>query len=541
MTAPANPARTRTLFIGLDGCTFTVLDEMTRDRPGEGLVMPFLRSLMAGGVQARLRSTPNPLTPPAWCSIMTGKNPGEHGVFDFIRAEDQGGEVYWTLYDARDIDAETIWSICSRKNRSVAALNFPLTAPAPETLKGSIVPGFIPAKHLRRNTHPRELFERIRQQLPGFDPRELAWDFDKEKKAMESLSADETASWVRYHLPREEQWFKVAEFLLEHDAPELMAVMFDGTDKIQHQAWAWLDPALWPDQPSAHDLEMRAVCLEYFRNLDRYIERLVTLAGPQAQVFFASDHGFTASTFVLRINTFLAEKGYLHWAADDGSEMARRREASDFANLDWQRTLAYCRTPSSNGIHIRVAEKPGDPGIRPEDYESFRERLIGDLLGLRDPLSGEPVIVDVLKREDWFPGQHMRRACDLTLVLRDHGFVSIRNLSPAVVPRPQAAGTHHPDGVFMAAGPGIAAAGRVETCAIVDVAPTLLYSLGLPVPSDFEGQVPLRFFTAEQLALQPVRQGARTRGAQRRSLDQEMDAGEKRQIIEQLQMLGYME
>ena len=37
--------------------------------------------------------------------------------------------------------------------------------------------------------------------------------------------------------------------------------------------------------------------------------RLVTMAGPDTQVFFASDHGFTASTFVLRINTFLGEKG----------------------------------------------------------------------------------------------------------------------------------------------------------------------------------------------------------------------------------------
>ncbi|MGQ0700762.1 MAG: alkaline phosphatase family protein [Panacagrimonas sp.] len=538
---PEIKPRTKTLFIGLDGCTFTVLDQLTRELPGEGLTMPFLKSLMDKGVRAKLRSTPNPLTPPAWCSIMTGKNPGEHGVFDFIRAEDKGGEVYWTLYDARDIDAETIWSICSRKNRSVAALNFPLTAPAPEELKGSIVPGFIPAKHLRRNTHPRELFERIKTEIPGFDPKELAWDFDKEKQAMESLTAVETANWVRYHLPREEQWFKLAEFILDKDSPELMAVMFDGTDKIQHQAWAWLDLDLLPKNPQGHDLEMRQVCLEYFHNLDGYIEKLVTLAGPSTQVFFASDHGFTASTFVLRINSYLEEKGYLVWANSDGSEMSIRREASDFANLDWSKTTAYCRTPSSNGIHIRVAEKPGDPGIKPEEYESFREKLIADLLSLRDPDNGEQVIVDVLKREEWFPGQHMKRACDLTLVLRDHGFVSIKNYKPAVVQRPHAAGTHHPDGIFMAYGPGISAAGMVPLRQIVDVAPALLHSLGMPIPSDFEGEVPSTFFTPEFLEARPVKKGAKTRAASRRALDQEMDAGEKQQIIEQLQMLGYME
>src|SRR3546814_3093777 len=117
-----------------------------------------------------------------------------------------------------------------------------------------------------------ELFERIKTEIPGFDPKELAWDFDKEKQAMESLSADETAKWVRYHLPREEQWFKVAEHILENDKPDLMAVMFDGTDKIQHQAWPWLDKNLLPKNPQGHDKEMREVRLEYFNKLDGYIE-----------------------------------------------------------------------------------------------------------------------------------------------------------------------------------------------------------------------------------------------------------------------------
>src|SRR3546814_1816029 len=80
------------------------------------------------------------------------------------------------------------------------------------------------------------------------------------KQAMESLSANETAKGVRYHLPREEEWFKVAEHILENDKPDLMAVMFDGTDKIQHQAWPWLDKNLLPKNPQGHDKEMREVC-----------------------------------------------------------------------------------------------------------------------------------------------------------------------------------------------------------------------------------------------------------------------------------------
>ena len=104
----------RTLFIGMDGATFTVLDDLVR--PGEGgPVMPFLAKIFADGTRCQLRSTPNPLTPPAWVSLMTGRTPGHHGVYDFVRAEERGENVFMTLYDARDCRVETIWSIASRQ------------------------------------------------------------------------------------------------------------------------------------------------------------------------------------------------------------------------------------------------------------------------------------------------------------------------------------------------------------------------------------------------------------------------------------------
>src|SRR4028119_328419 len=110
---------TRTLFIGLDGATFTVLDEMTRDLPEVGVTMPFLKQFMETGARAKLLSTPNPLTPPGWVSMMmTGRTPGSHGVYDFIRAEEKGNDVYFTLSDARDIRTELIWSMISRQDRS---------------------------------------------------------------------------------------------------------------------------------------------------------------------------------------------------------------------------------------------------------------------------------------------------------------------------------------------------------------------------------------------------------------------------------------
>src|SRR5690606_5617068 len=60
--------------------------------------------------------------------------------------------------------------------------------------------------------------------------------------------------------------------------------------------------------------------------------------------------------------------------------------------------------------------------------------------------------------------------------------------------RPRPAGTHRPVGVLMARGPGIRKGIRSGELALLDVAPLLLYALGLPVPSDLEGRVPLELF-----------------------------------------------
>ena len=69
---------------------------------------------------------------------------------------------------------------------------------------------------------------------------------------------------------------------------------------------------------------MRELSLDYFRQLDGFIERLVTAAGPDVQVFLASDHGFTASTEIVRINAYLGRKGL---RALEGVAAGRSRQA----------------------------------------------------------------------------------------------------------------------------------------------------------------------------------------------------------------------
>ena len=74
--------KVRTVLIGIDGATYDLIEPLVE----EG-VMPEFGALMARGARAKLTSTLHPLTPPAWATIMTGRMPGNHGVFDFIRVD----------------------------------------------------------------------------------------------------------------------------------------------------------------------------------------------------------------------------------------------------------------------------------------------------------------------------------------------------------------------------------------------------------------------------------------------------------------------
>jgi predicted AlkP superfamily phosphohydrolase/phosphomutase len=533
-----------TILIGLDGATFTVLDSLVTEGH-----MPSLKRFMEEGVRAELLSTGHPLTPPAWTTVMTGMSPGNHGIFDFIWAEERKENVYFTLNNFRDIQAETVWSMVSRQGGRVTSLNFPFMSPPPR-IEGAVVPGLVSWKHLRRNIHPRELYGKL-SSLPGFSPSEVAWDFEREKRATKTIPEGEYEDWVRFHVRREGQWFRIFHHLQSESPADLAAVLLDGTDKLQHVCWRQLDPGI--ARESEFDERVRSLCLSFFRQLDDFIGEVLRVS-PDSRIFFASDHGFGPTESVFRVNRWLAERGYLSWKPTEHLDEKEREKVDKlinghFVHLDWEKTTAYAPSSATNGIHIRVARRPGETGIPPEQYQSFRDRLVDELLALRDPTDGTAIVTAVLKREEAFPGRHNQRCPDLTLVLHDYGFVSTLNQDPVIFRRPEVAGTHRPQGIFLARGPGIEKGERLPPQSILDVAPTILYSLGLAIPNDFEGSVIEAAFEPSHLRTNAVRSGEPTRRPQTYAADggtprppRELDDVEDEAVIaDRLRALGYVE
>ncbi len=180
--------------------------------------------------------------------------------------------------------------------------------------------------------------------------------------------------------------------------------------------------------------------------------------------------------------------------------------------IDWKKTSAFCPTPSSNAIFVKK-DKGSGLGVKEDDYLPFVLKLQSELLGIRDPANGQPIVVgaDLNKLR----GTSFVEPCpDITVRLRDGGFVSILKSSEIVTQRPTPDGTHRPAGIFIGHGPSFRKGARLDALNILDVSPLILTLLGIPVPSDMEGRVPTEALVGDH----EVRKGKADFGAQGRRL-----------------------
>jgi predicted AlkP superfamily phosphohydrolase/phosphomutase len=299
------------------------------------------------------------------------------------------------------------------------------------------------------------------------------------------------------------------------------------------------------------EARIRERCLTYYRSLDELIAGIVELAGPDATVVLASDHGFGAQEGTFFVNTWLEQQGLLGWADREKSEGSTPQElgigqlARHVYQLDWKQTRAYAPTPSGNAIYIVRQSAENPHGVPEAEIPALRAALVEQLGQVIDPVSGEAVVSRVWLREEVFSGPFEELAPDLTLQLRDGGQVSIVASDTVYRERPEPSGTHRRTGIFMAAGPGIAAGTALPDLSILDVAPLLLYSLNLPVPQELEGAVPLAAYRPAYVvehpvqiaAAQPLKRDKPQKTAPRPMRDAAMDA----ELMKRLRALGYVE
>src|SRR5215831_14739608 len=145
----------RVLFIGLDGSTFDVLDPLVN----KGL-MPSLKRFTEEGVRGPLETTIPPITPTAWVSWMTGKNPGKHGVFEFLLRRAGSGDLPDVPVSSHSRDGVPFWDVLGQMGKRAIVTNVPCTYP-PSMVNGLMVSDFLTPRGRRDFTYPDSLLGEI--------------------------------------------------------------------------------------------------------------------------------------------------------------------------------------------------------------------------------------------------------------------------------------------------------------------------------------------------------------------------------------------
>jgi predicted AlkP superfamily phosphohydrolase/phosphomutase len=547
----------RLLVIGLDGATLDLVAPWAA--AGE---LPVLSRLMNAGAWGPLRSTVPAATFPAWTSLVTGVNPGRHGVLDFV--ERVPGTLRVRFVNGSERRAPALWTRLSAAGRRVAILTVPATYP-PEPVNGVMVSGFdSPVTGAIDGTFvfPASFHAEVQRaigRVPFADFQEVRTGRRWHERALASL------------LDGVERRVTLAELALRREAWDACMVVFGESDTVAHHFWRYHDAC-----SPRHALGPHAdAILRVYRALDRAIGRLAAAAGG-AHVLIVSDHGSGgAGDRVVHLNRFLASQGLLGFRAAGGrtaraarglalwaipfrlqGSLLRRLPAAAgrleggarFGAIDWSRTTAFSEELDYHpSVWINLAGRDAHGTVSRADYDRTRDAVRAALAGWRDE-AGRPVVDRVWRREEVYRGPATERAPDLLLelampdgysqsCLRSAGAgPALRRLGTAEHGAGKGAGlngSHRRDGLFILAGPGVRPGASVRAD-IVDVLPTLLALAGMAIPSGLDGR-PIEAALAQPARYEPDPL------AEADPSPVPYDDDESREIAARLTSLGYLE
>lgn len=509
---------TRVVSLGLDGAAWHKLDRLV-----DAGKLPNLERLVDRGARATLRSVTPPVTCPAWRCSTSGKNPGKLGVYWWLNLDREAGR--FESPDATSFDTADVWDYLAEAGYRSAILNVPMTYP-PRELDGLMVSGFgTPLDGGDDRTAPMTYPASFQDELFA----EYDWAVDAE-----DVEGDD--------------WAERALELLRTRLELLTDVLDDGYDYV-HLTLFYLNMLQHKcgDGPETE----RA-----WRLVDDYLgevyddDRLLVLY---------SDHGHSNVRHTFNVNTWLAERGYLTTDGDGDSvashlyrllestglsprsvanvaatvlpdQVYERLVPSDFSTAElmeqvvWDRSTAVAT--SQGPIYINRS------AVR--DYEAVRAELKAALEDLT--YEGEPVFDAVYEAESVYSGPYLDDAPDLLLVARE-GWEIYGGLTPSVFENQTTSWTtgNHPEGMALLAGDGVQSADLGEQ-SLLDVMPTILHYLDVPVPSDADGSVMHEALDADPSDVEvqsPIRPGDLAAVGE--------DADHREELEGKLEDLGYLE
>jgi predicted AlkP superfamily phosphohydrolase/phosphomutase len=540
------------VIIGLDGADIDLIRTAQKD---DG--MPELSAIERDGFLSMLRSDPTLVTPSAWTNFATGVNPGKHGIYYFV--ERDPGSYSRHVVTARDRRATPFWQILNQYGLRVGIMNLPICYPT-EPIEGFMLAGFdSPGAEAPAFSWPRGLAKEVLRRVPSYQVSAGFFGLARSGRRTDAIDLFRKVETAR---------LEALQVALEAEPVDVLVHYTNSLDALNHYLWGedFFAPA---DE-----------VIESYRVADEIVRDVRRLAASDADVIAMSDHGNGPwEKGPAYLPEVLERTGLMHRGEQRRSPRRLARSAARAAygtvnrrlsrsakeklvsrfpglrskaqslisvpDVDWTRSKAYTSGVRS-ALFLNVEGREPAGIIPPSRYRHERERIADVLRSLKDVASGEPVVEWLDYPEEVYEGPFVELAPDVIIHWRRD--MPIKGLVSEQVPGGPVAerlgpnkrfltGGHRDTASLAAAGPSFTGAAPAETPSLVDVAPTVLSLLSVPVPENMDGS-PLGETLRARGAPTRERVGA---AAPAESDAVGMTAEEEAEVAESLRNLGYLE
>ena len=452
----------KVLILGLDCAP----GQIVFDRSGE---LPVLRGLIDRGVSGNLRSSDPPITIPAWMVMATGMDPGRLGLYGFRHRKGYSYNEMW-FANSRAVKKKKLWDYIGEQGGRSTLVSVPPSYPA-YPVAGNMISCFItPPGPGKEYTYPPALKAEIEERFGPyiFDVVFRTEDRDQILKEIFAMT---------------EKRFEVMEWLIAEKPWNLFMFVEIGVDRVHHAFWKYMDPAHHLYEPGN---KYQNAILDYYMFLDAKLGRLIARAGEDTVVLAVSDHGAKRMKGAFCINEWLIEQGDLVV-----KERPAKPVSLDDLPIDWARTKAWAWGGYYARVFLNVEGREPQGIIPAEDYEKERDALAERLRAIRGP-NGEHWETRVIKPQEHFEvleGEYP----DLMVYFDDLYWRSAGTLGHGLKYLPENDtgpddAVHAQEGIFILADPR-AAVKKTLNADILDIAPTVLDIMGIPIPDGMKGRV----------------------------------------------------
>jgi len=143
-------------------------------------------------------------------------------------------------------------------------------------------------------------------------------------------------------------------------------------------------------------------------------------------------------------------------------------------------------------IYLNMRGRESQGRVEPSDYHTILEELSEKLKAIPGG-NGQPLDTETFKRVEIHSGPYSKYGPDLFIYFDQCRYnisemIGHDSLYSYDTAKGSDDGGHGREGFLAMVGPGIPAIGEVKNMTLLDIAPTILSLMGVPIPEDMEGQ-----------------------------------------------------